>query len=93
MTKLIATFFYQGSADKPIYRRVELCSIAETPTKLFGYESTRDDVVKAEFLPFKSYSLSKIGGLCIVQVSEPTASQRLSKQLRAIADELEGSSN
>lgn len=89
MKKLVATFFYKGSAAETVYRRVEVLSICEVPLKLFGYETNRDTVIH-QHPEFKSYTMDRVTSLGISQVRVQKSSvKRLSDQLRAIADELE----
>ncbi len=94
MNKLIATFYYKGSANHTIYRKVEVLSICEIPLKLFGFEKIRNtENFDGNKRPFKSYVVDKISGLQLSQVRTTpttTANVTVAAKLRELADILEG---
>jgi hypothetical protein len=85
MRKLIATFDYRGSADEPVYRRVEVHRIEQG--SLGGLETVRD-VRKAEIYPYKSYLLRQIHNLRIDQ-QQVAPRLTVSDELRLLAAKLE----
>jgi hypothetical protein len=86
MRKLIATFDYQGSADEPVYRRVEVHRIEAG--HLGGLETVRD-VSYPEIYPYKSYLLRQIHNLRITN-EEVAPRLTVSDELRLLAAKLEG---
>ncbi len=89
MRKLIATFDYRGSADEPVYRRVEVHRIEQG--SLGGLETDRDDW-KYAIYPYKSYLLRQIHDLRITQeeVAQRLPTLTVSDELRLLAAKLEG---
>ena len=92
MRKLTATFYYRGSAEDLIYRKVLVLATSER--KLSGNEVNRGDTAHA--LPeYKTYRLEDCQALHIrfEMLADVKSVKSVPDQLRDLANTLEGATN